>query len=79
MGRSVQELLDEAYNEELHTFKKLLQGVELLDCMHFARELAHLNTRYELHSATRQMVEVAKNVVRIEEAQENYYSSIVTE
>jgi hypothetical protein len=79
MGRSVQELLDEAFDEEVHTFKKLLQNIELLDCMHFARELAHLNTKYALHSATEQLIEVAKNVVRIEEAQENYYSSISPE
>jgi hypothetical protein len=79
MGRSVQELLDEAYNEEVHTFKKLLQNIELLDCMHFAREVARLNTKYARVASTKQLIEVAKNVVRIEEAQENYYSSISPE
>jgi len=75
MGR-VQELLDEAYNEEVHTFKKLLQNIELEGCMHLVRELAKYDTHFDQHEVVQNLIEVAKNVIKIEEAQESYYSSI---
>jgi hypothetical protein len=76
MGCSAYNLLEQAFEAELRTFRQHIQELEPEECLHLAREIVrYMDTRHDQPDAVRILVSVAKNVIRIEEAQDGYYNS----